>query len=76
MAQSQTVTATGTTSYVGGVCARTGSDGIISNCYNTGTVTATDPNTDIGGICALPYGWDQNCYYLADTEDIISRNLE
>ena len=64
-----TVTATGTTSYVGGVCARTGSDGIISNCYNTGTVTATDPNTDIGGICALPYGWDQNCYYLADTED-------
>ena len=60
-----TVTATGTTSYVGGVCARTGSDGIISNCYNTGTVTATDPNTDIGGICALPYGWDQNCYYLA-----------
>ena len=64
-----TVTATGTTSYVGGVCARTGSDGIISNCYNTGTVTATDPNTDIGGICALHYGWDQNCYYLADTED-------
>ena len=45
--------------YVGGVCGE--NDGIIKNCYSTGTVSGTGDR--VGGVCGLnDRGSTENCY--------------
>ncbi len=52
-------------SCVGGICGQNNAEGIIKDCYNTGTVKVISYLEDItygGGICGLNEGKISNCY--------------